>query len=199
VSFYTGTQSEVIFANGFAYPAAAASSSAAQNMMAAASGKNQQPVFPGGFFQQGRQNQVVAVDFSVIVAGQGSATTMTITAGLNTNSGTISGSSTLVASQAFTITSFAAGTAAGRIIISNFGSGYGTGATGTETNLWSSMMIALNNGGTLTGSAISATGPTNLTTIDFSLNQWLSLAVTFSTASASNSATLQQIIVSGLN
>jgi hypothetical protein len=195
-SFYTGTQSEVLFANGFAYPIANASSSAAQNLMAAASGKNQQPLFPGGFFQQGRAGQVAAVDFAIIMSGQASATTATITAGLNTNSGTISGSSTLVASSAFTMTSYASGSVMGRIIISCFGAGYGTGATGTETNLWSSISM------TAFGNSLATTatgGPTNLTSIDFSLNQWLSLAVTFSTASASNTATLQQIFVSGLN
>lgn len=195
MSYYTGTQAEVIFANGFAYPAAAASSSAAQNLMAAASAKNQQPLFPGGFFQQGRQNQVAAVDFAVILSGQGSATTATFTAGLATTSGTISGS-TLVAASAFTCTSYSSGSVMGKIIISCFGAGYGTGATGTETNLWSS--VSLNAFGNSAASTACG-GPTNLTSIDFSVNQWLYLSVTFSTASVSNSATLQQVIVTGLN
>ena len=195
MSGYTLTWGEVLFANGFAYPAANASSAAAQNLMAAASGKNQQPVLPGGFFQQGRSNQVVSVDFGITLSGQVSATTALITAGLSTTSGNISGS-TLVASSAFTCTSYSSGSVIGRVLISCFGAGYGTGATGTETNLWSTMGI------TAFGNSLQSTaagGPTNLTSIDFSVNQWLYLSVTFSTSSASNSATLQQVIVSGLN
>ena len=163
--------------------------------MTAASAKNLQPLLPGGFFQQGRQNQVVAVDFAVILSGQSSATTATFTAGLSTTSGNISGS-TLVASSGLTCTSFSSGSAVGRIIINCFGVGYGTGATGTETNLWSSILV---NGFGNAAFQGAAGGPTNLTTIDFSINQWLYLSVTFSTASATNSATLQQILVSGLN
>jgi len=196
ISFYSGTQSEILFANGFAYPTANASSAAAQNLTAAASAKNQQPLFPGGFFQQGRTSQVAAVDFAVILSGEASpAVTTTFTAGLSTTSGNLSGS-TLVASSAFTSTSYSSGSVLGRILISCFGAGYGTGATGTETNLWSTMGV------TAFGNALQSTacgGPTNLTTIDFSVNQWLYLTVTFSQASASNTAILQQLIVSGLN
>lgn len=195
MSFYTGTQSEVLFANGFAYPTANASSSAAQSLVAAASAKNQQPLLPGGFFQQGRTGQVAAVDFAVILSGQVSATTALFTAGLSTTSGNISGT-TLVSSSAFTCTNFSSGTAMGRILISCFGAGYGTGATGTETNLWSSMSVSAAGNST---NVTAAGGPTNVTSIDFSINQWLYLSVTFSTASASNTAILQQLIVSGLN
>ena len=35
--------------------------------------------------------------------------------------------------------------------------------------------------------------------VDFSVNQWLYLTVTFSTSSGTNSATLQQIVLYGLN
>lgn len=185
----------MLFANGFAYPAANASSSSAQSLVTGASGKYQQPYFPGGFFQQGRTGQVAAVEFAVILAGQGSATTATFTAGLNTAANTIGGS-TLVAANAFTCTSFASGTVHGRVIISNFGSGYGTSSV--STNLWSTMSAIFNNGSTTGGGAVAG-GPTQLPTIDFSVNQWLYLTVTFSTSSASNSATLQQLIVYGLN
>jgi len=185
----------VIFANGFAYPAAAASSSSAQSLMTGATGKYQQPVYWGGFWQQGRSNQTSTIDFSVILAGQGSATTAIFTAGLNTASNNISGS-TLVACNAFTCTSFSSGTVAGHIEISNFGSGYGTSSV--ATNLWSTISLIANNGST-TGGVVAAGGPTQLATIDFSVNQWLYLTVTFSTSSSSNSATLQQLIVRGDN
>jgi hypothetical protein len=193
VSFYTGTQSEIIFANGFAYPTANAASNAAQSLIAQASAKNQQPLLPGGFFQQGRANQVVAVDFAVILTGQASATTALFTAGLATSANN-TGGSTLVSSSAFTCTNFSSGTAMGRVLISCFGAGYV--GTGTSTNLWSSMMVSAAGAST---NVTAAGGPTNLTSIDFSVNQWLYLTVTFSTSSASNTAILQQLVVSGLN
>jgi hypothetical protein len=194
MSFYTGTQSEVIFANGFAYPTANAASSSAQSLITQASTKNQQPLLPGGFFQQGRANQLVAVDFSVILSGQASATTALFTVGLATSANNVGGT-TLVSSSTFTCTSFASGTAMGRALISCFGAGYI--GTGTETNLWSSMMV--NAAGNSTN-VTAAGGPTNVTSgIDFSVNQWLYLTVTFSTSSASNTAILQQLAVSGLN
>lgn len=198
MSFYTGTQSEIIFANGFAYPIANASSAAAQNLLAAASGKNQQPYFPGGFFQFARAGQVVSVDFSAILAGQATPTTAIFTAGLSTTSGAIGGT-TLAASNAFTITSFAAGVVYGRILINCFGAGFGTGASGTETNLWSTIMCGINNGGTTTNGGVALGGPTNVTSIDMSVNQWLYLTVTFSTSSTSNTCTVQQLAVAGLN
>lgn len=193
MSFYTGTQTEVLFSNGFAYPAANASSSTAQSLIAGASGKFQEAVFPGLFFQSGRTGQVASVDFALLITGQASATTATITAGLATSSNNVSGT-TLVASSAFTVTSWSSGSAVGKILISCFGAGYGTSSV--STNLWSSLSL---NG---FGNALAVTaagGPTNVTTIDASVNQWLYLTVTFSTASATNSATLQQLIVNGLN
>jgi hypothetical protein len=190
---YTGTQSEVIFANGFAYPAANAASASAQSLITGASGKYQQPVFYGGFWQEGRSNQVSTADFVISITGQASATTAIITAGLNTAPNNITGS-TLVASSAITVTSFSSASFIGRLLISNFGSGYGTSSV--STNLQSSMNLVYTNSAT---NGTNAAGPTALQTIDFSVNQWLYLTVTFSTSSATNSATLQQFMVSGLN
>jgi hypothetical protein len=197
VTFYTGTQSEVVFSSGFAYPTANASSSGAQNLVAGASGKYQQPVLFGGFFQQGRTNQALSADFAVILSGQGSATTAIITAGLATSpqSTTTASGSTLVAANAFTCTSFASATVMGRLIVSCFGAGYGTSSV--STNLWSSMSIGYQNAGSAGGTVLG--GPANLATIDFSVNQWLYFTVTFSTASSSNSAIMQQLVASGLN
>ena len=188
------TQTEVIFANGFAYPAANANSTSAQSLMTGASGKYQQPVFGGGFFQQGRSNQVASADFSCILATTATPN-VTFTAGLNTASNNISGS-TLVACNAFATSAWSGGTVHGHIDISCFGSGYGTSSV--STNLWSTISLIANNGSTA-GGVVAAGGPTQLATIDFSVNQWLYLTVTFSSGSASNSATLQQIIVFGLN
>lgn len=195
MTFYSGTQTEVIFANGFAYPAANASASTAQNLLAGVTGKFQQPLFPGGFFQQGRTGQVASVDFSCILATTATPT-VTFTAGLDTSAGTLSSGTTLVACNAFATSAWSGGTVHGHIDISNFGSGYGTSSV--STNLWSTISLIANNGST-TGGVVAAGGPTQLATIDFSVNQWLYLTVTFNASSTSNSCTLQQIIVFGLN
>lgn len=199
MSFYTGTQSEVLFANSAAYPIANAASAAAQSLVTGATGDFQQPVFPGLFFQQGRNGQVAKVEFSLTLAGQGSATTAIFTAGLATTPNNISGS-TLVAANAFTCTSFAAGIVHGEVLISCFGAGYGTSSV--ATNLSSTMDVRVNNGSTTqpaASSGITLGGPTALQTIDASVNQWLYLTVTFSTSSTSNQATLKQLVVYGLN
>lgn len=199
MSFYSGTQAEVLFANGFTYPAANAASAAAQSLVAGASGKFQQPFFPGGFFQQGRTGQVAKAEFTLTVTGQGSATTATITAGLNTAANTIGGS-TLVAANAVTVTSLTNMIWHGELLISCFGAGYGVSSV--STNLSSTMDIRFNVPATTQPAASSGQtlgGPTALQTIDFSVNQWLYLTVTFSTSSATNSATLGQIVLLGLN
>jgi hypothetical protein len=201
MSFLTGTQSEVMFANGFTYPTANASSAAAQSLITGASGKYQQPFFPGGFFQQGRTGQVAKAEFTITLGGQGSATTAIITAGLNTAANTISGGATLVAANAVTCTSFASSTWHGELLISCFGAGYGTSSV--STNLSSTLDIRFNNGSTTqpsaSGGGVTLGGPTALQTVDFSVNQWLYLTVTFSTSSASNTAALGQIVLYGLN
>jgi len=194
MSYYTGTQAEVLFSNGFAYPAANAASAAAQSLITGASGKFQQAVFPGGFFQQSRTGQVVSVDYLVSISGQASATTAILTAGLSTIPNDISSAKTLAASSAITVTSFTSAAFSGRLLISNFGSGYGTSSV--ATNLQSSMNLIYTNGAT---TGVNAVGPTALQTVDFSVNQWLYFSVTFSTSSGTNSATLQQIIVRGEN
>lgn len=200
MSFFTGTQAEVIFANGFAYPAANAVSAAAQSLVAGASGKFQQPFFPGGFFQQGRTGQVAKAEFTLNLTGQGSATTATITAGLNTAPNTIAGGATLVAANAVTVTSLSNMTWHGEVLISCFGAGYGVSSV--STSLSSAIDIRFNVPATTQPAASSGQtlgGPTALSTIDFSVNQWLYLTVTFNTSSATNSATLGQIVLLGLN
>jgi hypothetical protein len=193
VTAYTSTQTEVAFANSQAFPAANASSSSAQNLLAGSSGDYEQPVYWGGFWQQGRSNQISTVEFVITLSGEGSATTATFGAGLNTAAGTITSGKTLLTFPAFTCTSFSSATVKGRLLISNWGSGYGvTSATNLQT---SGDFIAYNAS---PGLAVAA-GPTQLATTDFSVNQWLYLTVTFSTSSTSNSATLQQIAVRGDN
>ena len=147
MTFYTGTQTEVLFANGFAYPAANASASTAQNLLAGASGKYQQPLFPGGFFQQGRTGQVATVDFSCILAGHGDPDRDVHRRAGHHARARSPAVPTLVACTAFPRTSSGpGGTVHGHIDISNWGSGYGTSSV--ATNLWSTISLIVNNGST---------------------------------------------------
>lgn len=194
MSFYTATQCEALFSGPPAnYVAAATSAATAQSLVTGASGNYQQPLIPGGFFQQGRTNQLVTGEFSILMSGQASATTATIIAGLNTAANAIGGS-TLLTMPALVVTSFASGTVYGNFMIQNRGSGYNTSSV--ATNLLSSGWVMGSGNST---NVFGCAGPTALQTVDFSVNQWLYLTVTFSTSSTSNSATLEQLVVRGEN
>lgn len=198
MSFYTGTQFELLFSGPPSnYPAAAAAVSTIQNTMTGASADFVQPYFPAFFWQMGRQNQAVHASFFGIVTGQASATTMTLTAQLCTASNTTTtgtGGGTLVASSAITITSISNQPWQFDVFTLSRGAGYGTSAT--STNLLSFGNVTV-NGATAPITGIS--GPTSLTTIDASATWWYNLAVTFSTASATNSCTLEMVMLRGMN
>jgi hypothetical protein len=195
MSFTTGTQTETLFAGPPAnFAAAAASSSAAQNLMAGATGDYWQPYFQGGFFQLGRQNQLVTGKLIGIVTGQSSATTMIITVGIvpgQANFNTLTGNVTLVASPAITITSLSGVGWEFDFTTLCRGAGYGTSAT--STNLVSSGVISV--GSNLQGVAV----PNSATTMDATNWNWITASVTFSTSSATNSCTLEQVVINGNN
>jgi hypothetical protein len=198
VSFYTGTQMEVLFAGPPSnYPAAAAASAAAQNLMVGASADFVQPYFPAFFWQMGRQNQLAHATFFGIMTGQASATTATITAQLCTAANTSTagtGGGSLVASPAITVTSISNQPWQFDVYTLARGAGYGT--TATSTNLFSFGDLTINGAAApITGIA----GPTSLTTIDASATWWYDLTVTFSTSSATNSCTLEMVILRGMN
>jgi hypothetical protein len=193
MSFYTGTQSEVLFSNPAAYPAEGASSTSAVLLLTGASGNYQQPLFPGGFWQQGRQNQVVTGYMAGVISAEGSATTATVTLGLATANNTAS-TETLGAFPAFTITSFAAGPFVLWFAVQARTVGYGTSATSTSLETSGYIMASGNS-----TSVQSLLAPTNINTVDFSVNQWFAPTVTMSTNSASNTMTVQQCIIWGEN
>lgn len=195
MSGYTMTQEEVLYSGPPSnYPSAGASGTSEVLAMVGASGDYSQPLLPGGFWQQGRQNQVARFTFGMVVNGQGSATTLIVKLGLNTTQNTITSGAVLLTYPAVTITSYASGTVYGSGIIQCRGTGYGTSSVST------SLITCGELSGT--GNALSVTaaaGPTTLLTTDFSVNQWLYLSVTFSTNSASNNATLEQFVLEGMN
>jgi hypothetical protein len=194
MSFYTGTQSEVLFSGPPAtYTTGGASSTAAFNLTVGSTGNYQQPLFPGGFWQQGRTGQLASFEGVLTVSGQGSATTLTVVLQLDTAANTIGGS-TLLSFPAWTITSYSAGSIYFGGIIQNRGSGYGTSsvATNLQTSGW---YIQSGNSLNVAGSV----GPTQLATTDFSANQWFTVQGTMSTNSASNTAALASLVVRGEN
>jgi hypothetical protein len=194
MSFYTGTQSEVLFSGPPAsYSAGGSSTSSAFNLTVGSTGNYQQPLFPGGFWQQGRTGQLASFEAVVIVTGQSSATTLTFVLQLDTAANTIGGS-TLLSYPAITVTSLSAAPIYLWGIIQNRGSGYGTSSV--ATNLYTSgMYMAAPTASPLNG----VVGPTQLATTDFSVNQWFTLQGTFSTSNATNSAQLASLVVRGEN
>lgn len=196
MSGYTLTQGEVLYSGPPSnYPAAGASGTTEVSAMVGATGDYSAPYFPGGFWQQGRQNQLASFKFCMAVSAQASATTLTVRLRLNTAANSFTTSDPLLlAFPAITVTSYSSGSVWGEGFVQCRGTGYGTSSV--ATNLLTSGTI---NG---TGNSLSvsgAGGPTALQTTDFSVNQWLELSVTFSTNSASNTATLQQFVLYGDN
>src|ERR1700685_691861 len=196
MSGYTMTQNEVIYSGPPAnYPAAGGSSTTEVSAMVGATGVFSQPYFPGGFWQQGRQNQVARFTFALAVTAQSSATTLTVRLRMNTGPNSFTtGDALLAAYNAVTVTSYTAGSIVGSGIIQSRGQGYGT-TTVANSLLSSGSLDGFGNALTVHGAA----GPTALTTTDFSVNQWLELSVQFSTNSATNAATLEQFVLEGMN
>jgi hypothetical protein len=192
---YTTNISEVVYSGPPAnYPAAGASSIVEVSAMVGATGVFSQPYFPGGFWQQGRQNQVARFTFALLV-NAAATTTLQVRLRLNPSPNAFNTADPLlIAYNALTVSSYASGTIYGTGIIQSRGQGYGT--TTVANNLITSGEI---NGQGNSLAVNGAGGPTALTTTDFSVNQWLELSVQFNTSSASNNATLEQFVLEGMN
>jgi hypothetical protein len=187
--------SEVVFSGPpSSYTAANAAATTAQSLMATISGDYQQPMFPGGFWLEGRTDQLVSFEFCAIMSGQASATTATIIAGLAAGAQAGSGGSALLTYPALTMTSYSSGTFYGTGIIQCRGAGYGTSSISTNL-LTSGTILGTGNSLSISGCA----GPTALQTVDRTANQWFYLTVTFSTSSATNSCQLASLVVRGEN
>lgn len=202
MSFYSGTQAEVLPGGSGPpsnYAAAAASSAAAQNLMTGASGDYVQPYIPAFFFQMGRTGQLVTGRLNGILSGQSSATTAIITLAYNSSSNSISGATTLVATPAITVTSFATVGWQWDFTILCRGVGYGTSATSTSLLSSATMAISSPYNSATTTSWVAVAPPNSVTALDCSVNNWLVADVTFSTSSTTNSCTLESYYVCGMN
>lgn len=173
------------------YPAAAAASVAAQSLVTGASGGFSQPSIPVGFFPLDKQGRAVVGHLGGKVTGQASATTAIFAVGLATASNSIAtGAVTLVTLPAITITSLS--NVGWEIDFKTVMRGAGYGTTTVATTLASTAIASV-------GSNLQATAaPAIVTTVDASVTQWLWASVTFSTSSATNSATMQSAIMYGI-
>lgn len=192
MSWFDGVPAALLYAGpNQDYPAAAAASTAAQSLQTGASGGFSQAAIPVGFLPMNAGARAVIGHLGGKVTGQASATTATFTLGLASSANSIAGT-TLVAPPAITVTS-----------LSNVGweldfkllfrsSGYGT--TTVSTSVLSSAISSLGS------TNLQTTAPPALvTTIDASVTQWLYATVTFSTSSATNSATMQSVLMWGMS
>jgi hypothetical protein len=193
MSFYTGTQAEVLWAGPPSnYPAANAASTSAQSLIAGASGDFQQPYLPAGFFQMGRTNQLVEGHLAGSVTASTTATTFGLLLYLNTAPGVITGTfATILTTPLLTapVTTASQGWELDFRILCR-GAGYGTTTVSTSllcTGVWSAWTLQ----------AVCA--PTVTTTVDSTVNQWIAAGAIFSTSSATNSCTLQHALIYGMN
>jgi hypothetical protein len=171
------------------YPAAAAASTAAQSLMVGATTDFTQPYIPQGFFQLGSKGQLVIAEFDGVLTGQASATTAIITIGLASANNSIAGT-TLIASTAITVTSLSAVGWNMRVKLGSRANGYGTTATSSNFRVSGLLTIGTTN-------LVAVAPPVLVNNIDASVTQWIYASVTFSTSSATNSCTLQQVTVFG--
>jgi hypothetical protein len=117
--------------------------------------------------------------------------------GLNTTPNTIGGTS-ILATAAYTVSGFASVAWQLQWFTTCRGVGYGT--TTASTTLATAGQITINASTVPPITAVSDVVPLNtVTTIDASVTQWLYMTVTYSTSSATNSCTLQQLTLLGMN
>jgi hypothetical protein len=180
-SLYTGPPQD--------YPAAAAASAAAQSLQTGASGGFSQASIPVGFFPLDKQGRAVVGHLGGKITGQATATTVIFTIGLATAANSIAGT-TLVTLPAITVTSLS--NVGWEVDFKTIMRGAGYGTTAVATSLLTTAIASI-------GSNLQATAaPALVTTIDASVNQWLYATATFSTASATNSATMQSVLLYGI-
>lgn len=221
MSGYTMTQTEVLYAGPGAYQAAGAlttgyaqvnaAATTEQVLVTAASGASgaagfSQPYIPAGFFQQGRQNQLVRIVATGIVSWVATASTTTTfkfgfqTAPQGTATGVPANSpNLLITSAAFANNSTSQTSIPWRAEIELLANkvGYGTSAVSTSLQVFGTCGFTA---ATLANSQDGPMTPQVVTTVDSTVNNFLYASVTFGTnASASNTCTLLCWQVFGCN
>ena len=225
MSFTTGTQMECLFAGpattqaagaataGWAQAAAAATTQ--QNLVTGATGASGgsdfvQPQLPGGFFQQGRSNQLVKIIANGIASWVATAsTTITWAFGVSTAPQLAAAgvpaatATTLITSQVFPNQSTSQTNVPWRFEIDLLAKQVGFGTTAIATSVLATGVGGYSPAVVLATGSIGPWGPMPpnvTTTIDASINYYLWAAVTFGTnASASNTCTMLDMLVFGCN
>ena len=221
MSFFTGTQSEVLFAGPATSQAAGAATAGwaqvagavttLQNLVVGATGASGgsdvvQPQIPAGFWRQGRADTLLTASATGIVSWVATASTTATwelgitTAQQGTATGAVAGTKTvLLTSQAYPNNSTSQTNIAWRFDFEILARQVGFGTTAISTAL-----LATGVGGfTAATNANSIWGPLPpqvVTTIDASIPYYLYAAITFGTnASASNTCTMLRMILNGAN
>lgn len=190
MSWIDGVPATLLYAGPPAnYSAADAALATAQSLITPVSGNYSQPSVPYGFWQIGKSGQLLKGRLAGIVTAEASATTMIITVGLNAAANTVSATS-ILATPALTVTSFASAGWSLDFEVLCRGTGYGTASVSTSL---------LTEGAYQAGAVGVQTPPASVTTIDASVNQWMWATVTFSTSSATNSCTLEKFTLFGMS
>lgn len=215
------TQMEVLYAGPGAYQAAgalttgyvaaAASATTEQVLVQTSSGASgaggfSQPYLPAGFFQQGRQNQLVKIVANGVISWVSTAlTTATFKLGFQTTAqggsgGVPSGSPNLLITSIAIPNNSTAQTNVGwrmevELLATKVGIGTTAVATAVQATGWTSTAAA-----TAANCVTAPMTPQAVTTIDSTVNNFIYASVTFGTnASASNSCTLLSWNVFGCN
>jgi hypothetical protein len=193
MSYITNTNTELLFAGPQSpFPAAAAASTSAQSLCATATGDAVQPYIPAFWWQYGRRNQALKLMASGIMQASTTATTCTFAFGVtSTGGGVITGTlNALYTGPALTV-----GTATTNfnwiltLDVITLNVGWGTTSVSTQVFAYGTFMIGLQT--STTAMSVYNGAPVTISTIDNSVNQYLYGAITFSTSSASNTATWQ--------
>lgn len=194
MSVWNGVPAVVIYAGPPQnYPAAAAAVTTAQSLVTGASGGFSQALIPSNFWSPGSNSQLIEGTLAGIVTGQASATTAIITIGLVSAANSVAGT-TIIASPAMTVTSFSNQPWMFNFQITTRTVGYGTSAVSTTLLTTGTFDVQTGTVGTVSRGVCT---PTTVTTIDASAGQYMYATVTFNTASATNSCTLEQVILLG--
>lgn len=184
MTWYDGIPGALLFGGPQAnYTAANAAATTAQSLIAQVSGNFQQPSIPAGFFQVGKTGQTISGRFTGIVTGQATATTMTLILGYASAAQSVAGT-TLITGPALTVTSLSNAGWEFDFEILCRGTGQGTSANST---------VLLTTGTCSAGTVQGVATPTTVSAVDATAVNWLYATVTFSTASATNSAQLQKV------
>lgn len=201
MSWYDGVPATLLYGGPPQnYPAAASAVSTLQSLQAGATGGYSIARIPATFLQQGKIGMIIDGSLSGVITGQATATTAIITVALVStaaNAASYGGTPTVIAATPVqTVTSLSNQPWDLQFSTNVRTVGYGTTSVSTTLSTFGTIDVQTATAGTVQRGVF---GPGVVTTIDSSVDQWLAVGVTFSTASATNSCTLEQVVLLGMS